>query len=297
MDFSRFGQRCVEPTTVPPGTDPGQQNITVNFPDVMQVKNEPQTVFATYDGANYGQWVNFDIAPIGLTESTITFSTSNFRRSTDLAFSATMTGNPPTPANATNYQNLLSNVERVMAQNDTGIILSEGASTAFNEDYDLFFPVSGVIDQIMLNFAVALDVSVFTAGSFNLSSVDLTFKSYQNQGQPGPTSPTGSIRISPNSAFTALTTTGTNILIVRAFIKDFQFNVYQGFPLTLNITINETTGTGTRNIGIVDIFPYLAANQLKKFYTSQIACHVNRNPDSLNRIPQYSQMKISGVSP
>lgn len=291
------------PTTTTGGNPPGDTTVNVQFPDLIKDINPANTIRATYDAANPGVWLPIQLDPIGLTESTITFSTAVFKRSTDLAFSATSTappvaGQPPIPASATNYQYTLNSVERVLAVNDNGILLSEGSNTAFNEDYAAFVaPSSGIIDQLILNFAVCLDVSAYTAGSPNLNSVDLTLKSFAGPGQPDTTSPTGAIRVSPNSAFSALAATGTQILVIKRVINDFAFRVNQGQPLTLNITINETTGTATRNIGLLNSFPYLSTNQLKAFYPATIIAHLKTAGDSLTKVAQYSNTAISGVTP
>lgn len=288
-----FGHRCNE---MAPTNGGGGGPIDIQFPEVMTTRNEAQTVRAGYDTANQGSFIPMLIEPIGLTESTITFSTATFRRSLDLAFSATLAGNPPVPAAATNYQYLLNSVERVAMTNDNGILLSEAVNTAFNEDYASFIsPASGVIDQLICNFAVCLDVTVH-AGSPNLLSVDLSLRSYANTGALDNTSPTGIIRILPNSAFTALAAAGTQILIVKTVINNLQYRVNSGQPVTLNITINETTGATTRNIGVLNLFPYLTTNQPKVFYTPEIVAHLRAIPDGANRITQFSEMKISGVS-
>lgn len=290
------------PTTSTGGNPPGETTVNVQFPDLIKDINPPNTIRASYDAANPGIWLPIQLDPIGLTESTVTFSSATFKRATDLAFSASSTappiaGQPPIPAAATNYQYILNSVERVLAINDNGILLSEGSNTAFNEDYAAFVaPSNGVIDQLILNFAVCLDVSAYVAGSPNLNSIDLTFKSFAGPGQPDTTSPNSAVRISPNSAFTALAATGTQILVVKQVINNFAFRVNQGQPLTLNITINETTGTATRNIGLLNSFPYLTTNQLKAFYTPTIIAHLKTAGDSLTKVAQYSNTTISGVS-
>lgn len=292
-----FLQRCTPGEVMPPGDGTGTVNVT--FPDIMTTRNAANTLRAVYDAANPGVWIPIQIDPIGLTESTITFSTATFKRAKDLAFSATLSGNPPLPASATNYQYALNSVERVLAVNDNGILLSEGSNTAFNEDYASFpAPSNGVIDQLICNFAVCLDVSAYTSGSPNLTSVDLTLTSFANAGQPDTNGSGGTIRISPNSAFTALAATGTQIFIVKTVINNFSFRVNQGFPLTVNITINETTGTATRNIGLLNTFPYLTTNGLKAFYPPTIIAHLKTTGDSLSKVDQFTNgVDISGVSP
>lgn len=289
-----FGHRCNEACT--PGTGGGGP-IDIQFPDVMTVQNAANQTLGTYDTANQGIWAPMLIEPIGLREATITLSTATFRRSTDLSFSATLTGNPPVPASATAYQYMLNNVERLYAVNDNAILLSEAAQTAFNENYASFVsPANGVIDQLILNFAVCLDVTVH-AGSPNLNSVDLNLRSYLNTGTVDNTSPNAPIRILPNTTFTALAAAGTQILIVKRVINDLQFRVNAGQPVTLNVTINDTTGATTYDVGVLNVFPYLATNQLKAFYAPSIVAHIRAVPDAAQKVTQYTPMKISGVSP
>ena len=289
-------QRCYPGEVMPPGNGGGAP-IQVQFPDIMTTRNAVDTVRGAYDTANQGTFIPLQIDPIGLTESTITFSTATFRRASDLSFSPTLTGSPPVPGTATAYQYLLNSVERVLMQNDTGTLLSEGVNTAFNEDYASFVsPATGVIDQLICNFAVCLDVTVH-AGSPNLNSVDLTLRSYAGIGQLDNTSPTGSVRILPNTAFTPLAAAGTQILVCKTVINNVTFRVNQGQPVTLNVTINETTGATTRNIGLLNTFPYLTSNNPKLFYVPTIVAHMRAIPDASTKITQYSQLKISGVSP
>jgi hypothetical protein len=72
--------------------------------------------------------------------------------------------------------------------------------------------------------------------------------------------------------------------------------VYQNQPFGFTITINETSsGTNTRQIGLVPIFPYQATDVFKKFYESEIIAHFRPLPEAADTLTGATNMGISSV--
>lgn len=182
---------------------------------------------------------------------------------------------------------MMTNPGRYMSDQTTGWIQNEGDDTAYNTDWAAISPVTGVITQFQYEFAVGLNVSAYTAGNFAIGSVDLTLQAFMANNTPAPGSMNVPVRISPSTAFTALTATGTQIMTVRGTI-DTYVRTYKGFPITLRLAINETTGTGTRQVGLVPQFPMFAAAGNKMFYESQVIARILPLPQGAQAVTPFT---------
>jgi hypothetical protein len=275
----------------------------------MTTKNQQRTVRGEYDASNFGEFLPIQLDFVGLTEQAITWSTSTIRQSLNTQYSLTGTSNATTgafiPASATSLQTMMAKQSQIILQNDSGLILHAGANTAFSptnvKQPAFFVPVDCVIDQIILSFAVALNVTVNSGGSFSLDSLDFGVQSFANQGQPDNTSPSiaTSVRITPNSAFTALSAgaLGTQVMVVKAYINNLAFRANQGQLVQFNLTVNETTGTGTRQVGLAGPqFPYLTTDVFKPFYKNEIILHVKPLAKALDKLTAFDNIAYSGVN-
>jgi hypothetical protein len=280
-----FGHRCGSCGST------GGNGTVINFPQPAIVKPEDRTLWGSYDISTGGIPLPLPLdIPHTYTEQQITFSTASYRRSTDPTF-LTSAGT------TTTFRRLLRDQDRIVMQTDTGLILHEGNDTAFTEEFLYSSPITGVIDQLELSFAVGVNVSAFTNGSVTINSVTVTPRSFFaaaaidgfNQSAYTPTT------IAVASAFTALTATGTQIFIVKAVLNT-PMRVYQNQPFGFTITINETSsGTNTRQIGLVPIFPYQATDVFKKFYESEIIAHFRPLPEAADTLTGATNMGISSV--
>lgn len=198
-----------------------------------------------YDLAFPGDYRYWKFVYSNLNQQDITLSASTEYQRVNETFGAT-----GTRATACEF-------ESVVTDTTQATILHEGDNTAFDEEFITTTDYNAIVMDIQYNFAVALNVSAFTSGNFNIDSVDLTMQSFKAQNtlahQFSKTWATG---------FTALGAAGNQVLIVQDVIKE-PFPIYRGGAIITQIVINETTGTGTRQVGILPVIPYQATGALR----------------------------------
>lgn len=245
----------------------------------LQSSYDTRSVLGVYDTSYYGYDLRFPLNTPNLTAQSITFSTSTFGRNADETFT-------PTTAGSVTYQTLLVDPDRLISNIDQGFICHLGNNTAFNQNYLIHADMTAVTHQIRLCFAVGLNVSAYTSGNFALSSVDISVQAFQNSQQPAMNSIPYTTHLSPQSAFSNLTAPGTQIMIIRADV-DLSFLAYEQQPITINITVNETTGTGTRQVGLVPLFPLFATAGNKDFYESTAQVHIHPVPQHISTLRPF----------
>ena len=107
---------------------------------------------------DYGKDLPLHLTTVGLTEQAITFSTASITRSL-------RSGAQP-----------LDNIPHVYSDTDDGLLLHEGNDTAFDTTYVFESDMEAVVYKTSINVAMALNVSVYSAGTYNLGNltVDIT---------------------------------------------------------------------------------------------------------------------------
>lgn len=248
-----------------------------------------RTAQGVYDLSYYGHDLRFQLEKPGLTAQSITYSTATFGRSHDDDFT-------PNASGSVAYRPLILDPARILSNVDQGFILHEGNDTAFNMDYILHADMTAAIHQIRLSMAFGLNVSAYSAGNFAINSVTFTLNTYQNAQQPTQGNVGTPVVIEPETAFSALTATGTQIFIIQHDL-DVPRLLWQDQPLTLNITVNETTGTGTRQVGLVPLWPMFAASGNKMYYESEMQAHIHPLPQHINDlIPMLGDFTITSFT-
>ena len=237
----------------------------------------PKTALTTFDSSYYGKDLHIPLEVPGLSRQALTYSTATFGYSHDEDFT------PNSVAGSTSYTPLLQGLDRTISNIDSGFIMHKGNDTAFNQNFLLHADMTAVMHQIQLSFAVALNVSAYTSDNFKINSVSISTRSFQGASKPTPFGTDAPHIIEPESAFANLTATGTQIFIVRHAL-DVPDLLYQDQPFTINITVNETTGTGTRQVGIVPLFPLFADAGNKTFYQSGMTMHIHPIPGHTNEL-------------
>jgi hypothetical protein len=280
-----FLERCGVVTSPPDGN--GNGGTTINIPVPLAVTTQPKTAFTTFDTANPGIPLHYPLERPGRTQQLITFSTAAYANSADFDFQTVGT-------TQTAHQQLMTDPDRIISDMTTGFIQHLGNNTAFAVNHLWIAPITGVIRQLQVCAAFGLNVSAFTSGTFSISSVDFSLQSWQASGQPSPFNSQATIRVLPETAFTPLGAIGTEIYVVT-FTMDTFIRTFRGKPTTFSITVNETTGTGTRQVGIVPLFPMYAAAGNRAVYESQVIARMEALPDQAQDMVGLTDYNLTGL--
>lgn len=145
---------------------------------------------------------------------------------------------------------------------DTGGIMNEGNDTAYNRIFEWSPPVDGRVIKTTFNIGFAMNVSAYTSGNFAMDSVRI-----QGFRKPG-TIPVFDCKFPVTLA--NITAVGSQIFILLAEMNT-DYDIRDGETLLFQVSIPDiTTGTGTRQEGVLGIFPYQAAVIAKPFAISGI---------------------------
>ena len=209
-----------------------------------------------YDVSTYGQDV---VLSLGIDDSALTLITPS---NADFG-QILQNGNIP-----------IDEIEKIISDIDAIGVLNEGNDTAFDQTYEWTPDMSAFIYKIGFSMAFALNVFAFTSGSFDIDSVRIIIT------QETPSSPKALLdKVFEANGLTALTGTGTQILLFNTEIAISAVKITQGVPLTFRIIINETTGVGTRQVGILPLFCFQSEALAKIFTTSVLKFHVHPSLD------------------
>ena len=219
-----------------------------------------------YNTGDYGEDISLHLTSVGFTEKQITFSSSAITRSLD-------EGGQPLDA-----------IPHVYSDVDTGLILHEGNDTTFNVDYVFNSDMPAVIYKTSINVCMALSVSAYTSGNFNLGNLVV---SITEQG--------GSKRNIYTNTFASgaanLTGTGTSLHWFTVDIVE-PFQVFPNQPITVNLTLDTTLATGTSQAGIVSVAPFLKTAVMKSFNESCVSFHVHAALGHLDDVFRFDMKRI-----
>ena len=218
---------------------------------------------------DYGEDLALHLTTVGLSEKSITFSSSALTRST------TDSGQP------------LDAIPHVYSSTDTGLILHKSDNTTFNENYVFESDMPAVIYKVSINVCMGLSVSAYSSGNFNLGNLIATITS---QGA------------STNNIFTntfasgATTTTATGVTL-HWFTVDIvePFRVFPNQPVTINLTLDPTLGSGTSQQGLVTVAPFVKTAVMKSFAESAIIFHVHADLSHADDIFRYNMNRVSNL--
>ena len=219
-----------------------------------------------YDVSNYGEdlSIQFGIDNLTLQSFTMSASTTAVFKSTetvDLSGSAT-TVFP------------VEDMDLIGSDIDVFGIAHEGDDTAFNRIYVFEPDMTAMIYKASVKMAFALNVSALTNGSCDIASVSFIISQVVN----GVTEKMDEFVVP--ATLTALTATGTQVFIIVADRHYTTFKAIKGQPITVQIIVNETqSGTNTRQVGIMPLFPFQKAAVLKPVTSSVLSLHIHATLD------------------
>ena len=231
---------------------------------------EPSKVksISVYDTASYGKDLFLPFTDVGLTETSITFSTATITRDTE-------DSNQP-----------MDDFPAIYSETDTGVLQNKGNNTAFSQTYSYNPDMTAVLYALHLVFPAAVICSSFTSGTLNVGALHLKITErstndrllYENTFQSGAANLTG---------------TGTSLHIFQQDVVE-TILVRKGNPIDILVElITVTTGTNTRQEGYVTPAPYIKTAVLKRFTPAGIALHLHADLSHADGVYKYTKNRVS----
>ena len=233
---------------------------------------EPSKVksVSVYNVGDYGNDLFLPFTDVGLTETAITFSTATITRELE-------DSNQPLDA-----------FPFVYSDTDSGVLLNEGNNTAFSQTYSYNPDMTAIIYAIHLSFPAAVICSAFTSGTLNVGAlhIKITERSTNN-------------RLLYENTFQSnaanLTGTGTSLHFFQQDVVE-TILVRKGNPIDILVElITVTTGTNTRQEGVVALAPYLKTAVLKSFTMAGIALHLHADLSHADGVYKYTKNRVSNL--
>ena len=212
----------------------------------------------TYDVASYGEDLTIQLGTDTLALKGFTVSSATFEQSSE---------------SATVFH--MGDEGTIISDTDTIGIAYEGNNTAFDRIYE-FLPDMGAWvykHEILAGFAE--NCSAYTSGAVTIDSVRFTLTTHLPDGTLEATIFDKYVE----SSTSALEATGTNVFIAH-LESNTPLKLVKGYPVQLRIRVNETTsGTNTRQVGILPFFPFQKEALAKIFTTSVFDMHLHPTLD------------------
>jgi hypothetical protein len=235
-------------------------------------RSEPSNVksVSVYNVGDYGEDLFLPFTDVGLTETSITFSTATVTR--DLEDS-----NQP-----------MDDFPAVYSDTDTNVLLNEGNDTAFSQTYSYNPDMTAIIYAIHLSFPAAVICSAFTSGTLNIGALHLKITErstndrllYENTFQSGAANLTG---------------TGTSLHFFQRDVVE-TILVRKGNPIDILVElVTVKTGTNTRQEGVVPLAPYIKTAVLKRFTPAGIALHLHADLSHADGVYKYTKNRVSNL--
>jgi len=240
-------------------------HLTPDTPTGLRVPSQIKVV-PTANVLDYGHDVSLHLTTVGKTEQAITFSSAAITRSLD-------EGGQPLDA----FPHLYSDV-------DDGLLLHSGNDVTFDTDYVFNSDMVAVVYKLSVNVCMALNVSVHGAGNFNIGNLVVTVT---EQG--------GSKRNLYTNTFQSgaanLAATGTSLHWFTVDIVQ-PFQIFPNQPITVNLKLETSLGTGTSQAGIVSVAPFLNTAVMKSFNESCVTFHLHADIAHADDVFRYSMDRI-----
>jgi len=238
----------------------------------VDTRSEPSSVksISVYDTASYGMDLFLPFTDVGLTETSITFSTATLTRDTE-------DSNQP-----------MDDFPAVYSDTDTNVLLNEGNDTAFSQTYSYNPDMTAIIYALHLHFPAAVICSAFTSGTLNVGALHLKITErstnnrllYENTFQSNAANLTG---------------TGTSLHIFQRDVVE-TILVRKGNPIDILVElVTVKTGTNTRQEGIVNLAPNIKTAVLKRFTPAGIALHLHADLSHADGVYKYTKSRISNL--
>ena len=204
-----------------------------------------------------------------------TYDVANFGHDTTLPLNC-LTGSTTTltPSTATFVQVLedsrvpIDEVDMFITDSDKMALVHAGNDTDFDKTWEWSPDMSAQAYQLSFSFAVAMKVSAYTSGNFKIDNVQVVCN--QVGGGEGTVTVLNKI-IDPGMSNM---TSATEQVAIINFSTKTSAKVFDK-PLTFQIKVNTSSGSGTYQTGIVPLFCYFSAAVPKTWTISSVLLHIH----------------------
>lgn len=173
----------------------------------------------------------------------------------------------------------------ILSNTDLMAIHGAANNTDLTDTVTVYPDMSALIHTMQFNLAFGMNVSNYVNGNVNFNNVKITIQYHNGVGAP-------IFQQTYKTGLSTLTGTGSQLFIIQDVI-DTPFQVLYEQPIDIIVTTNSTsTGTATRQIGMVQCFSFgkQQSPALPLFYTpSAVRLHIHPitshvNPDLIEGI-------------
>ena len=236
---------------------------------MSNVSERPALIKPVYDVANFGEDLNLPLNCLSGSSTTLTPSTATFVQVLE---------DSKVP---------LDSVNMFITESDKMEGIHPGNDTDYDTTWHFDVDMSNQAYQITMNFAVFQKVSSYSSGNFKIDDVHCIIK--QTGGGEGDYTYVNKI-IDPGMS--NMTGTAEQVAIIN-FSTNVSAKVADK-PLTFQIKVNTSSGSGTYQCGLVPLFCYIGPAVPKTWTNSCVLLHVHadlahafpifRDEDNMNMI-------------
>ena len=230
---------------------------------------KPALIKPTYDVANFGHDNSLPLNCISGNVATITPSTSTFVQVLE------------------DSRVPIDEVDLFITDSDSMAMIHLGDDTDFDKTWEWTPDMSAQAYQISFNFAVGMKVSSYSSGNFKIDSVQVICN--QIGGGEGTVNFVNKIL---DPGMSNITSAVAQVAIIN-FSTTVSAKVFDK-PLTFQIKVNTSSGSGTYQTGIIPLFCYFGTAIPKTWTTSSVLMHIHadlahafpifRDEDNMNMI-------------
>ena len=210
----------------------------------------PALIKPVYDVSNFGEGVTLPLNCLTGSTTTLTPSTATFVQVLE---------DSKVP---------IDEVDMFITDSDKMALVHAGNDTDYDTTWHWDVDMSNQAYQITMNFAVAMKVSAYTSGNFKIDNVQVIIK--QVGGGEGSFVYVNKI-IDPGMANM---TSATEQVAIINFSTRVSAKVADK-PLTFQIKVNTSSGSGTYQCGLIPLFCYFGDAVPKTWTTSSVLLHIH----------------------
>ena len=211
---------------------------------------KPALIKPTYDVANFGHDTSLPLNCISGNVATITPSTSTFVQVLE------------------DSRVPIDEVDLFITDSDKMALIHPGNDTDFDTSWEWAPDMSAQAYTLTFNFAVGMKISSYSSGNFKIDSVQVICN--QIGGGEGTVNFVNKI-IDPGMS--NMTSAVAQVAIIN-FSTTVSTKVFDK-PLTFQIKVNTSSGSGTYQTGIIPLFCYFGTAIPKTWTTSSVLMHLH----------------------
>jgi len=211
---------------------------------------KPALIKPTYDVANFGHDTTLPLNCLSGSTTTLTPSTATFVQVLE------------------DSRVPIDEVDQFITDSDKMELVHAGNDTDFDTSWEWSPDMSAQAYQLSFSFAVGMKVSAYTSGNFKIDDVQVVCN--QVGGGEGTVTVLNKI-IDPGMANMV---SATEQVAIINFSTKTSAKVFDK-PITFQIKVNTSSGTGTYQCGLIPLFCYFGAAVPKTWTTSSVLLHIH----------------------